>query len=342
MGKAGKRETGRGESGNQELRDSAKADQSAVIEVTERNLRARSLGQGRFRGFRVFRGPLRRLRDWEIFRVSPSCSPRGENPTAHARFPEQTTVRVSHLRALPISARVSRHQPKISSTLAPMTREPTALHLLLAVLATSLSAAVPASLPATQPLTGTGDLSAAMVAGLHRRLDTLTREVVTERSARWDQRVTSSGRAEHLLQTRATLARITGIIDPRVSPARLELLASPTFDGTAAESDRLRVLAVRWPVVGEVRAEGLFLQPKGPPRAVVVALPDADQTPEMISGLAPGVPRSGSTRADSRRPVASCWCPPCWIVRMRNRATPPSGVLPTSRTASGFTGRPSR
>lgn len=171
-----------------------------------------------------------------------------------------------------------------------MTREPAALHLLLAVLATSLSAAVPASLPATQPLTGTGDLSAAMVAGLHRRLDTLTREVVTERSARWDQRVTSSGRTEHLLQTRATLARITGIIDPRVSPARLELLASPTFDGTAAESDRLRVLAVRWPVVGEVRAEGLLLQPKGPPRAVVIALPDADQTPEMISGLAPGVP----------------------------------------------------
>src|SRR5262249_39227107 len=39
-----------------------------------------------------------------------------------------------------------------------------------------------------------------------------------------------------------------------------------------------------------VDAEGLLLEPKGKPLACVVALPDADQTPEMLVGLAPGVP----------------------------------------------------
>lgn len=156
--------------------------------------------------------------------------------------------------------------------------------------ATSLPAAAPLTLSGTKPLTATEDLSAAMVAGLHRRLDTLTREVAIERSTLWDKKANSAERAELITRTRATLARITGVIYGRVSPARFELVATPAFDGTAAESDRLRVLEVRWPVMDGVRAEGLLLQPKGTPRAIVIALPDADQTPEMISGLAPGVP----------------------------------------------------
>ena len=38
-----------------------------------------------------------------------------------------------------------------------------------------------------------------------------------------------------------------------------------------------------------VSGEGLLLQPAGTPRAYVIAIPDADQTPEQIVGLAPGV-----------------------------------------------------
>src|SRR5207248_8000647 len=48
--------------------------------------------------------------------------------------------------------------------------------------------------------------------------------------------------------------------------------------------------AVRWPVLEGVEGEGLLLRPAGKPVACVVALPDADQTPEMLVGLAPGVP----------------------------------------------------
>src|SRR5207248_2327742 len=47
----------------------------------------------------------------------------------------------------------------------------------------------------------------------------------------------------------------------------------------------------RWPVLDGVTGEGLLLEPKGKPLAHVVVLPDADQTPEQLSGLAPGLVR---------------------------------------------------
>src|SRR6185436_18002745 len=45
----------------------------------------------------------------------------------------------------------------------------------------------------------------------------------------------------------------------------------------------------RWPVFADVHGEGLLVQPKAKPLAHIIALPDADQTPEMILGLAPGI-----------------------------------------------------
>ncbi len=46
---------------------------------------------------------------------------------------------------------------------------------------------------------------------------------------------------------------------------------------------------MRWPAVRGVMSEGLLLVPEGEPIADVVAIPDADQTPEQIAGLAEGV-----------------------------------------------------
>ena len=47
---------------------------------------------------------------------------------------------------------------------------------------------------------------------------------------------------------------------------------------------------MRWPVFEGVHGEGLLLQPDGPPAARIVAIPDADWTPEMLVGLTLGVP----------------------------------------------------
>ena len=176
-----------------------------------------------------------------------------------------------------------------------MSRTLTSLSILGKLLAASLAVAVAANgatavLPGTTPLSGETDLSAAMVAGLHRHLDALTQEVSARRAADWDRRANTPTRAELLQRTRSELARMIGAAGPRASNPRFELIATPEFDGRVAETTAFRVQAVRWPVFGGFHAEGLLLQPRGPARALVVALPDADQTPELITGVAPGLP----------------------------------------------------
>src|SRR6267154_1970925 len=51
----------------------------------------------------------------------------------------------------------------------------------------------------------------------------------------------------------------------------------------------LALQVVLWPVFDGVFGEGLWLQPKVFSRARVIAIPDADQTPEMLAGLSPGL-----------------------------------------------------
>ena len=58
---------------------------------------------------------------------------------------------------------------------------------------------------------------------------------------------------------------------------------------TVAQTESYTIYAVRWPVFEGVFGEGLWLKPKTPLGVQVVALPDADQTPEVICGLAPGL-----------------------------------------------------
>jgi len=57
-----------------------------------------------------------------------------------------------------------------------------------------------------------------------------------------------------------------------------------------AETEKYRIFQVKWPVLNRVNGEGLLLQPKSDPIANVIALPDADQTPEQLVGLASGIP----------------------------------------------------
>src|SRR5207249_712126 len=52
---------------------------------------------------------------------------------------------------------------------------------------------------------------------------------------------------------------------------------------------KYRIYQVRWPVLNRVYGEGLLLQPKTKPIANIIALPDADQTPEQLAGLATGI-----------------------------------------------------
>ena len=145
-------------------------------------------------------------------------------------------------------------------------------------------------LPDTQPLTLQGDLSTQMVAGIDRFLTRLTAQSIGERQQYWQRDFSSTAAYETSVQpNRERLRMIIGAVDARLPVRALEFVSSTTSPAKIGETESFTVHAVRWPVFEGVYAEGLWLQPKGEPVASIVAVPDADQTPEMLVGLAPGL-----------------------------------------------------
>ena len=148
-----------------------------------------------------------------------------------------------------------------------------------------------AILPGTQPLALQGDLSAQMVAGIDKFLLREIERSTAQRPLLW-KRDFSSREAHELSITpnREHFRKAIGAVDGRLPAAVLEYIESTGEPSLVAEMETYFIRAVRWPVFEGVFGEGLLLQPKRRPIARVVAVPDADQTPEMITGLAPGVP----------------------------------------------------
>jgi dienelactone hydrolase len=169
-------------------------------------------------------------------------------------------------------------------------RASTVLVLLLAGSSLSTFAAEPASvLPDTKPLTVEGDLSAKMLEGLHRFVERKIDEAPKRRAKLW-QRDPQSPEAyqKSLLSNRERFQRIIGVVDERV-PVAMERFGDDDNPALVAETEKIRIYQVRWPVLPGVYGEGLLLEPRDKVVAHVVAVPDAAQTPEQIVGLAPGV-----------------------------------------------------
>ncbi|HXG12500.1 MAG TPA: hypothetical protein VNK04_22280 [Gemmataceae bacterium] len=162
--------------------------------------------------------------------------------------------------------------------------------LLLALRVVGPLAAEP--LPGTQPLTAEGDLAAQMVAGIDKYLMREIAASVEKRKQYWKPDFSSvEAYVKSVEPNRERLKKILGVVDPRVSPVEVHYVATTDQPSLVAETDRYKVHAVRWPVLEGVDGEGLLLEPKGKVVANVVAIPDADWTPEMLVGLAPGVPK---------------------------------------------------
>jgi dienelactone hydrolase len=149
----------------------------------------------------------------------------------------------------------------------------------------------PETLPGTKPLTLKGDLAEQMVAGIDRFLMRELERTHRQRPARWKLDTSSTEAYERSLQPyRARLAHMLGVRDERATPAAPELVATleqPALVGRGVTYD---VFAIRWKAFADVTGEGLLLTPrKGKPIANVIAIPDADITPEQLCGLMPGV-----------------------------------------------------
>jgi hypothetical protein len=160
-------------------------------------------------------------------------------------------------------------------------------HLLLV----STVAAQPASLPGTAPLTLDGDLSAKMVEGIGRWLDGETLRAKEARAGKWKlDALSAEAWARSLTPKRELLRTIIGAVDER-TPGAIEVIADPAQTTARAGESGYTIEQIRWPVFDGVHGEGLLLRPKGPAKAAVIALPDADQTPEQFAGLQPGLNR---------------------------------------------------
>jgi dienelactone hydrolase len=145
-------------------------------------------------------------------------------------------------------------------------------------------------LPETTALTLEGDLSAQMVGGISGFLDQQTAKAAAERAKLWHRDFSSREAYDQSIRTnREHLRVIIGATDPRLPLDALEIISSTANPALVAETDLFQVRAVRWPVFDGVYGEGLWLKPKQPILARVVVVPDADQTPEMLAGLAPGL-----------------------------------------------------
>jgi dienelactone hydrolase len=154
----------------------------------------------------------------------------------------------------------------------------------------SLAAQV-TNLPGTQPLTMQGDLSAQMVAGIDKFVMEQTRQEAAARPKYWHRDFSSADAYEHSVETnRARLAQITGAIYSRQAFREIEFLSTTEDDTKLWEGENYAAFAIRWPALDGVHGEGLWLKQKQNSQGAVIALPDADQTPEMLAGLELGIP----------------------------------------------------
>lgn len=147
-------------------------------------------------------------------------------------------------------------------------------------------------LSGTQPLENKDDLAMKMVAGIDKYLTRELAASVDKRKALWKPDYSSpEAYAKSVEPNRQRLKKILGMVDERKKFDDIEYVGGLKTPSLVAETELYKVHAIRWPVFEGVDGEGLLLEPKGKVVAQVVAIPDADWTPEMLVGLAPGVPK---------------------------------------------------
>lgn len=144
------------------------------------------------------------------------------------------------------------------------------------------------TLHGTAPLTWEGDLSKKMLDGAHRYVERKIAESIQARQRHWARDVSSPNAYEKSVRpNRLRFSELIGAVDERV-PVVMQRFGDDDNPALIAETASYRVYQVSWAVLDGVFGEGLLLEPKSPPQGYVVALSDADQTPEHIVGLVPG------------------------------------------------------
>ena len=141
-------------------------------------------------------------------------------------------------------------------------------------------------LAGTELLTREGDLAVQMVDGIRDFLAAKTASSLKERKQLWNCNYAS--REAYELSTspnRVRFRRSIGLMDTRVPASTPSMEAALGEPAKAASGDGYDIYSIRLPVLDLIDTEGLLLKPTGRHVAQVVALSDADWTPEMLVGL---------------------------------------------------------
>ncbi len=146
------------------------------------------------------------------------------------------------------------------------------------------------ALTGTAPLTLKGDLSFQVLDGVDALLLKRTEDSVTSRESMWSRDYSSfEAYTKSVSANRERFRLYCGVVDERLPFTDLQLVGSLHTPALVAETNAVRVFAVEWPVFANVSAEGFLLEPKNQVRAQVVAVPDADWTPEKLAGIGAAV-----------------------------------------------------
>ena len=149
------------------------------------------------------------------------------------------------------------------------------------------------ALHGTDLLTIEGDLAAQMVEVLDGYVTDAVTSSLEKRETLWHRDYSShSAYAESVEPNRERFRKQIGCIDERLSIAALNYIATTTDTSQIVEEEHYTISRVRWQVFDEVEGEGLLLEPipNVPIIAQIVALPDADGSPEMIAGVTDELP----------------------------------------------------
>ncbi|WP_164101360.1 dienelactone hydrolase family protein [Candidatus Laterigemmans baculatus] len=147
-----------------------------------------------------------------------------------------------------------------------------------------------------QPLPGTerlewpeADLSQRLMDGAHRFIDRKLAQSADERARQWSYDLGSrQAYVQSIEPLRAPLKTILGVVESR-EPPRMERYGDERNPAMVAETDHYKIFQVRWPVYEDLFGEGLLVLQDEPSAGQIVVVPDADQTPEQLLGLAAGL-----------------------------------------------------
>ncbi len=163
-------------------------------------------------------------------------------------------------------------------------------------LGSAMHASAPRSLPDTAFLTTTGDLAARMVDGIHAYLDRQLAAAPKTRQVMWEAENLSAAEATKFVAARRDdLRQIVGVIDDRIEPSLNFEVPHPQTPLEIGRGSSFAIYEVRWTVLDGLDAEGLLLTPDAHPNAHIIAVPDADTSPEQLAGISDGLTPDAQT-----------------------------------------------